>query len=52
MKEEGFVCRSDTMKEHELNLEKKIVFEKFSLCIDQKRLQELLYIQAKLWLER
>ena len=34
MNEEGFVCRDDTMKEHELNLEEKIVFEKFSLYIN------------------
>ena len=51
MNKEGFVCKDDTMKEYELNLEKKKVSEKFSLCIHQsikKRLQELLYIQAKL----
>ena len=57
MNEKGFVCRDDTMKEHELNLENKKL-KKFSLCnivhwsINQKRLQELLYIQAKLSLER
>jgi len=31
------MCRDDTMKEHELNLEEKIVFEKFSLYINQSK---------------
>jgi len=35
MNEEGFVCRDDTMKEQELNLEEKIVSGKFSLSINQ-----------------
>ena len=35
MNEEGFMRRDDTMKKHELNLEEKIVFGKFSLCITQ-----------------
>ena len=38
MNEEGFVCRDDTMKEHELNLEKKQFLEISPyaiLCIDQ-----------------
>jgi len=38
MNKEGFVCRDDTMKQHELNLEKEQFLENSPcaiLCIDQ-----------------